>query len=434
LDYFFHFLSIFMSKNTNRNGDSKRNAPNPPKQRGPNPPKAKSFGRTAPVRTERAPVAAAKGTQSRAPQVTEIANGGIRVRHRELVSSVRSSELFDVASIALNPGLQASFPWLATIAEGYEMYKFAKLAYHYITRASTSTPGTLILAPEYDALEGLPADEITASSYAGATSDAPWKDFSMNLDARALHPGGVPKFVRLGNVADADLKTYDAGQLICCSTDGPPLDTSIAGKLWVDYEVVFTVPQRSRVDGVIQNPRVPAMAILKLHSDQAIVPGVKSGAWLRLANSAVVPVPYTNNIGAEEGPDVGSFSLPVGWYLLTGNIEYNTVGTLPGNGLPNADTFLMHQTFGDTNFVQVDTLIPYTHEVSSPTIQPGTTIDRACLAAQADHKGACGTAYIDWILRVDDRRSLWRLAFYAEHFAPVSKVDAGHSSFQIRPM
>lgn len=153
------------------------------------------------------------------------------------------SALFAVArSIAINPGLAASFPWLSIQAQGWEQYRFNRLKYCYYTRTGTGVPGSIILAPDFDAADAAPANEQQASSYQGSIGEVPWvPEFSCDLRPSSMHALGQRKFVRQGNLsANQDIKTYDAGAMHVCTLDGTAVNW---GKLWVEYDVEFFVAQ-----------------------------------------------------------------------------------------------------------------------------------------------------------------------------------------------
>lgn len=56
--------------------------------------------------------------------------GDITIQHREFLGNVTATgaagniSAFSVATYALNPGLQQSFPWLSQIAQNFELYEF----------------------------------------------------------------------------------------------------------------------------------------------------------------------------------------------------------------------------------------------------------------------------------------------------------------------
>lgn len=183
----------------------------------------------------------ATGNLGVAPRFTQTKDS-IRVQHRELVTSVTGSTAFTVAStIALNPGIAASFPWLSTIANSWEEYSFNKLRFEYLTRTGSTTPGSMIIGPDYDASDAAPVSEQQICAYEDTVEDAPWKDIECRLPANRLNSADKFRFTRSGPLAaNQDIKLYDAGNVFVCCVDGTAVNW---GKLWVEYDVTFRIPQ-----------------------------------------------------------------------------------------------------------------------------------------------------------------------------------------------
>jgi len=198
---------------------------------------------SVPPNSKQASVAAAyaTGQHSEAPMIVA-SRDSARIVHRELIASVVGSAGFAVPfSFALNPGLPATFPWLSSQAQAWETYKFNRLRFCYYTRTGSNVPGSVMLVPDYDALDAAPATEQIASSYEDVAEDAPWKDICQELRATSMFSMGPRKFIRTGALpAGADIKTYDAGQEFVCTTDGTAVNW---GKLWVEYDVTLFTPQ-----------------------------------------------------------------------------------------------------------------------------------------------------------------------------------------------
>jgi len=166
----------------------------------------------------------------------------VRIVHRELIGSITGTVGFTVASaIPLNPGLSGSFPWLSSQAQSWERYRFNKLRFCYFTRTGSSTPGSVLLVPDYDASDAQPVSEQVASTYEDVEEDAPWKDICCELRLSALNALGPSKFVRTGQLlANQDVKTYDSGNFFLVTTDGTAVPW---GKLWVEYDITLMTPQ-----------------------------------------------------------------------------------------------------------------------------------------------------------------------------------------------
>lgn len=241
--------------------------------------------------------------------------GTTRIRNSELiVPSILNNPNFTVqATIELNPGLSASFPWLSTVANNYEQYRFNTLSFCYISSASTNTTGDIYIIPEYDADDPPPTTETQASTFQGTVSDRVWNNLSMVMDNSAMMSPGPRKFVRQGNVA-GDIKTYDSGLLYAATVSGA--NTQAVGKLYVEYDVEFFVPQTG-----------------------TFVPMSSQSSWFTITAGAQVLAAGPNliafdTIGADPlriGIPTGvplQFKLPVGVYVY-----YLTVTFQDGNPL-----------------------------------------------------------------------------------------------------
>lgn len=187
----------------------------------------------------------ATGNSGKAPKLS-YQKGSVRVQHRELVTNVsglNDNGAFSVASsVALNPGLSQSFPWLSNLAQNYESYRFHKLRFCYYTRTGSNTPGSVILAPDYDASDPSPGSEQTVSTYEDVQEDAPWKDICCTLRPAAMFSAGPHKFVRQNALAaNQDIKLYDCGNFFICRVDSSA--AASWGKVWVEYDVELFTPQ-----------------------------------------------------------------------------------------------------------------------------------------------------------------------------------------------
>lgn len=196
--------------------------------------------KSGPMRSAAAAYAA--GQNSGQAQIYRDSPDTCRIVHRELISSVSGTVAFTVAnSFALNPGMAASFPWLSNEAQGWEKYRFNKLRFCYYTRTGTGVPGSVMLAPDFDATDAAPVSEVVASSYQDTVEDAPWKDICCDLQPRQLMGDMRERFLRFGALAaNQDIKTYDCGNLHLCTVDGTAVSW---GKLWVEYDVTLFTPQ-----------------------------------------------------------------------------------------------------------------------------------------------------------------------------------------------
>lgn len=191
-----------------------------------------------------APVAITTVQTGRAPRIDQSNSRSCRIRHRELIASVLTNTDFQVLlGLSINPGLNATFPWLSIQAQGWESYRFNKLTFSYCTRASTSTQGSIAMAVDYDAGDQLPITEEIMSTYQSCRETSVWNNLNVTADPRAMYTTGKSKYVRSDAVfSRGDPRLYDSGVFILAMSDGPSTNVG-AGKVWVDYDITFYDPQ-----------------------------------------------------------------------------------------------------------------------------------------------------------------------------------------------
>jgi hypothetical protein len=168
----------------------------------------------------------------------------MRIKHRELIAStVAGSTGFTVQNVfALNPGLAATFPWLAPQAAQWEQYTVHGIKFIWVPIAPTSTAGDVYLVPDYDASDPTPTTEVQASDNVDSVVDSCWQDIECVLDNKAMMGLGPRRFTRPCAIA-GDVKTFDVGKFFLCTNN--EAGTSAIGKLFVEYDFEFFEPQNS---------------------------------------------------------------------------------------------------------------------------------------------------------------------------------------------
>lgn len=231
-----------------------------------------------------------------------------RIQNSEFVAVITGNTIFDATQkFTINPGLSSSFPWLSVMAAQWQQYRFHKLHYRFITRSATSSAGSIILSPDYNPRENPPTTETMASNTQDSVEDVVWKSLICKLDPESMFPLGPRKQIRTTQVA-GETSIYDAGRLFCCVTG--EASTAEIGRLWVDYDVEFFVPQSSPsfALGPIATSYYTRVA------NQAFVTGVTQAQhW-----DAAIYDPL--GIGNDAS---GVFTPPAGTYRLTGQICIN---------------------------------------------------------------------------------------------------------------
>lgn len=166
------------------------------------------------------------------------------VKHREYISDFSSdTTAFKIQRFAINPGLNATFPWLANIASRFEFYRFKKLNFIYQPICATTTPGSIMLAVDFDAADPTPSNKVALMSYRDAVRCAPWEDVAFRSEKSDMTKFAVQKYTRTAaQPTGSDIKTYDVGAFFIACQSTPGTATTL-GELYVEYDVDFYTPQ-----------------------------------------------------------------------------------------------------------------------------------------------------------------------------------------------
>lgn len=146
--------------------------------------------------------------------------------------------------IPINPGLSAAFPWLSAIAVNFETYKFLKLEYRWITVVGTSTSGSVLIVPDYDATDAVKdVKKSRLLSYQDAVRGPMWNSFVMRCSKKNLVKL-ENKFTRRVNTLTGDPRLSDVGNLVVeLNKPSAATEDTTLGELWVNYDVILETPQ-----------------------------------------------------------------------------------------------------------------------------------------------------------------------------------------------
>jgi len=172
---------------------------------------------------------------------------GTRIAHREFVANVNATTAFSLAEYGINPGDPSTFPWLSTVADSYEQYKFRGLVFEFHPtsgQVTSSNPalGAIVMATSYDVYAPKFISKTTMESYEFSTSTVPCNS--------ALHPVECAEGTRLQGTlltrtsttpTGANLQLYDVGAFNIASVGA--VSTYVCGELWVSYDVEFYKPR-----------------------------------------------------------------------------------------------------------------------------------------------------------------------------------------------
>jgi len=209
------------------------------------------------------------------------------VCHREYLGDIQGTAGFNNTSYPLNPGMQQTFPWLATIAENYQEYRFHGVVFEFrplITDFVTSgAPGVVIMSTNYNADVPLYSTKQQMENAEFAVSVKPTVGLMHGIEC-SINSTTLPKrYVRTGAVpSNQDLRLYDYGNFQFATQTNP---IQALGELWVSYCVEFMKPVL---------PATTGGDILSFHSLRSGANGANPFGATQVATSGTLAVTVTN--------------------------------------------------------------------------------------------------------------------------------------------
>jgi hypothetical protein len=291
-----------------------------------------------------APVSKTIITKTTKPMITNRQNGATNIKHREYIAdfSVTNSN-FNINKYPINPGLNAVFPWLSSVASRFEYYTFHKLKFIYQPICPTTTPGSVMLAVDYDAADPTPNDKIVLMSYAGAMRTSPWTETVFDSSSMDRSNFTTKRFVRQGPVGQNDVKTYDVGNFFLASISTPATPTAL-GELYVEYDVSFYTPnlihsqvnikpyQKIVVTKPVSGPVKVVADILNAVNSPIAWPNnlysLESDGYLELIAQAAGGYGIQSVLKRAPGSGKGSWSMGTAPNLNTANLEPNNFNSV----------------------------------------------------------------------------------------------------------
>jgi len=175
-----------------------------------------------------------------------------RVRHREYIMDVTipsTPTAFVNSSFAVNPGTASTFPWLASLANNYQQYKFNGLIFEFKTLSSDITAGgalgSVILASNYDVVNPAYTTKIDMENSQYAVSAKPSCSQIHTMECAPDATANRLYYVRNNtnsSVAGQDNRFYDLANFQLATAGLPGSAGTVIGELWASYDVSLYKP------------------------------------------------------------------------------------------------------------------------------------------------------------------------------------------------
>ncbi len=198
-----------------------------------------------------------EGSMASVPSFTSLTDeqGDVIVTHSEYVRDIygnAAGENFINFGLSLNPGLEATFPWLSQLAQNFDEYVMIQCMFTFrstMTSVISSTAGqvgNVVMVTDYNPTKPIFDDKMRMMQYDGSQSGKITKDalHGVECDPRKLS-GAEGKRVRTKPVlVDGDKMDYDLGTFQLAISNTPDvIANSTIGELWVSYRVLLRKPK-----------------------------------------------------------------------------------------------------------------------------------------------------------------------------------------------
>lgn len=209
---------------------------------------------------EMMPASLVLNLKKRLPSISSGSRGGGQgkghptvVSHEELfftvaVPNVASFQVLNGGNgFAIQPGIGGGtslFPWLSSLAQNFEQYRFRKFLIHYYTRVPTTTAGEIMLWVDTDVNDPAPTSTAGVMSFDDRSMGPAYCEGrrTFNVLANDLHPDGKRKYMRTTTSPNTnDAKTFDAGNVWLAEEGAAAAATW--GYATIEYEVELWKPQ-----------------------------------------------------------------------------------------------------------------------------------------------------------------------------------------------
>lgn len=170
------------------------------------------------------------------------------VRHREFIGNIQGSTGFAINTWNVNPGDEATFPWLNALAANYEKYRPIGIIFEFKSTSanalnSTNTAlGTVMLAPRYNAIAAsVPESKMEMLQIENCVSVCPAESAMCGIEcAKNYNPLGILYNRTGGEIPAGSEQLYDFCDFYL-ATEGMQAVATI-GELWVTYEIELLTP------------------------------------------------------------------------------------------------------------------------------------------------------------------------------------------------
>jgi hypothetical protein len=161
-------------------------------------------------------------------------------RLEEVSTIIGTTTAFSVTNnLSLNPGLAATFPWLASPATAFNLYSIRRLRIWYLNATNTTNTGLVVVGFNPDPNDPPPTSLAQIENYESRLRVSTWENSYFDIPKEDLNR--LNKFFIRSSIVPGELGVYDVGSVyVCCS--GNASSTNTLGELWFEYTIDLYAP------------------------------------------------------------------------------------------------------------------------------------------------------------------------------------------------
>lgn len=261
--------------------------------------------------------------------VPSFGEDSIRVRKREFIADINSViKAFTLQSFPIQPGLDETFPWLASVARNYEQYRINGMIFQFVSTSSDAIAdttnlglGQVILATDYNAADDDFQDAPQMLNYMFSNSGKPSENIMHAIECAPTDTAQKLYYVRSGAVPGGqDPRLYDMGTFQI-AVNNMPATYSGMGQLWVSYDITFCKSQQNNLLGFGINSDLFQLSV---GITNALPFGTDEFEWQGVAGSSIGCTLDSDSIFFPEGLISGYYMISARWVGTSGAITNPT--------------------------------------------------------------------------------------------------------------
>jgi hypothetical protein len=168
------------------------------------------------------------------------------IRHREYIGPIKGSTAFTIRrELPINPGLEATFPWMSGIAKNFQEFEVKGMVYHYIPTSgsaissTSSALGSVMFQTTYRSTDTAPVNKIEMLNEYWSNEVVPFESTVHPIECSPKENPFAVHYVRVGEPIGEPLM-FDIGKTFI-ATQGMQSEY-VVGDLWVTYEIELKKP------------------------------------------------------------------------------------------------------------------------------------------------------------------------------------------------